>query len=129
MASSATASAGNDPEQPWYASYPEASSRPTPISCAELLGLLKEGNEGVKLVLVDLRRTDFEVCQRRICASNAFSFFSQGGTINGSINLPAQSLFPTIPSLYSIFHAAGVRRVVWYCGMFSSIAFPERLQL
>lgn len=43
--------------------------------------------------------------------------------------MPAQSLFPTLPSLYSIFHAADVRRVVWYCGMLSSIASPERLHL
>jgi len=44
---------------------------------------------------------------------------SQGGTIKGSINLPAQSLYPTIPSLYALFSAAGVRQVIWYCGMSS----------
>lgn len=49
-------------------------------------------------VLVDLRRTDHE-----------------GGTIRGSINLPAQSLWPTIPTLYSILKAASVRKVIWYC--------------
>ncbi|KAL1582117.1 hypothetical protein WHR41_09152 [Cladosporium halotolerans] len=96
---SATSEAANDPEKPWYAAYPEANSRPTPISCSEVLDLLKKANDGTRLVLVDLRRTDYE-----------------GGTINGSINLPAQSLYPTIPSLYSILHAAGVRDVVWYCG-------------
>jgi len=41
---------------------------------------------------------------------------TQGGTILGSINLPAQSLYSTIPSLYNIFKAAGVRQVIWYCG-------------
>jgi len=40
----------------------------------------------------------------------------QGGTIRGSINLPAQSLWPTIPTLYEVFKAAGLRRIVWYCG-------------
>jgi arsenical-resistance protein 2 len=55
-------------------------------------------------VLVDLRRTDY-----------------QGGTIHSSINLPAQSLYHTIPSLYGIFKAAGVGTVIWYCGRFSSI--------
>lgn len=40
----------------------------------------------------------------------------QGGTIYGSINLPAQSLYPTIPSLYRLFKAADVRSVIWYCG-------------
>jgi arsenical-resistance protein 2 len=41
----------------------------------------------------------------------------QGGTIRGSLNLPAQSLYPTIPGLYSLLKAAGVRKVIWYCGM------------
>jgi arsenical-resistance protein 2 len=41
----------------------------------------------------------------------------QGGTIRGSINLPAQSLYPTIPALYSVLKAAGVRKVIWYCCM------------
>ncbi|KAI7344741.1 hypothetical protein KC331_g2486 [Hortaea werneckii] len=86
-------------EKPWYAAYPEARSTPTPISRAELLNLLKRSSQVTNLVLVDLRRTDFE-----------------GGTITGSINLPAQSLYPTIPALYDIFHAAGARRVVWFCG-------------
>lgn len=40
----------------------------------------------------------------------------QGGTIKGSINLPAQSLYPTIPYLYNLFSAAGVKTIVWYCG-------------
>jgi hypothetical protein len=45
----------------------------------------------------------------------------QGGTIHSSINLPAQSLYHTIPSLYGIFKAAGVGTVIWYCGRSSSI--------
>lgn len=49
-------------------------------------------------VLVDLRRADHD-----------------GGTIRGSINLPAQSLYPSIPTLYNLFHAAGIRKVIWYC--------------
>lgn len=61
---SATSEAANDPEQPWYAAYPEANSRPTPISCSEVLDLLKKANDGTRLVLVDLRRTDYEVRQR-----------------------------------------------------------------
>lgn len=40
----------------------------------------------------------------------------KGGTINGSINLPAQSLYPTIPTLYRLFEAAKVETVIWYCG-------------
>lgn len=40
----------------------------------------------------------------------------QGGTIRGSLNLPAQSLYPTIPTLYSLLSNSGVKHVVWYCG-------------
>jgi len=50
-------------------------------------------------VLVDLRKTDY-----------------QRGTIHSSVNLPAQSLYHTIPSLYGIFKAARVGSVIWYCG-------------
>lgn len=39
----------------------------------------------------------------------------QGGTIRGSINLPAQSLYPALPTVYSMVKAAGICRVVWYC--------------
>lgn len=35
--------------------------------------------------------------------------------IRGSINLPAQSLYPTIPALYSLFKAADLRKIVWFC--------------
>lgn len=44
----------------------------------------------------------------------------QGGTIRGSINLPAQTLYPAIPTLYSVFNAADVRKVIWYCGELES---------
>ncbi|KAF1822650.1 arsenate reductase [Dissoconium aciculare CBS 342.82] len=98
MAAQATSSA-DSAEQPWYAAYPQAQSKPHSIARSQVLELLKQGTEGHKAVLVDLRRTDFE-----------------GGTIQGSINLPAQSIYPTIPSLYTIFRAAGVQRVIWYCG-------------
>lgn len=42
----------------------------------------------------------------------------QGGTIRGSINLPAQSLYPAIPTLYNLFKSAGVQKVIWYCCRF-----------
>ena len=48
-------------EQPWYAAYPQAQSKPEPIIRSEVLELLKQGKEGKKLVLIDLRRTDYEV--------------------------------------------------------------------
>jgi arsenical-resistance protein 2 len=36
--------------------------------------------------------------------------------IRGSINLPAQSLYHTIPALYRLFKAANLVKVIWFCG-------------
>ncbi|KAK3327040.1 Rhodanese-like domain-containing protein [Cercophora scortea] len=88
---------------PWYAAYPTAQSEVVTISREEVLAMLQnldgKSNTTRDFVLVDLRRNDFE-----------------GGTIRGSINLPAQSLYPTLPVIYSIFKAAGLKKVIWYCG-------------
>ncbi len=35
--------------------------------------------------------------------------------IKGSINLPAMSVYATIPRLYKLFVAAGIKNVVWFC--------------
>ncbi|KAF2132540.1 Rhodanese-like protein [Dothidotthia symphoricarpi CBS 119687] len=51
------------------------------------------------LLLVDVRRTDYE-----------------GGTIAGSINLPAQSFCMNRAVLYGLCERAGVKRVAFYCG-------------
>ncbi|KAK9367920.1 Rhodanese-like domain-containing protein [Lipomyces kononenkoae] len=91
---------GSQAEKPWYAAYPEAVTTPTPISRQELLQAFREGKmPGRDFVLVDLRRTDHE-----------------GGTIAGSMNLPAQSLYPSIPTLYNLLDAAKVPQIIWYCG-------------
>ncbi|KAJ5809989.1 Rhodanese-like domain-containing protein [Penicillium pulvis] len=85
---------------PWHAAYPAPRTVASSISRLELLGWMKEGKKvGKDYILIDLRRTDFE-----------------GGTIRGSLNLPAQSLYPTIPTLYSVFSQARVSKVIWYCG-------------
>lgn len=52
---------------------------------------------------------------------NSWLELNQGGTIRGSINLPAQSLVPTLPALYTLFASAGVKHVVWYCGMYLTV--------
>ncbi|KAL1890775.1 hypothetical protein Sste5346_008100 [Sporothrix stenoceras] len=66
-----------------------------------MLALLQDPQAvaGKDYVLIDLRRNDH-----------------QGGTIQGSVNLPAQSLWPTIPTVYQLFKSAGVRKVIFYCG-------------
>jgi len=87
-------------EKSWHAAYPAPKTTAAVMTRETLLSWMQEGKvAGKDFVLVDLRRTDFE-----------------GGTIRGSINLPAQSLYSTIPSLYTLFSTAGVRSVIWYCG-------------
>lgn len=96
----------------------------------EVLDIMEKGESisGRDYLLVDLRRTDHEVgagCGQKSFNQhrNLFQCFSwttrpdkpKGGTIRGSINLPAQSLYPTIPTFYEMIKAAGVRKVIWYC--------------
>ncbi|CAK39153.1 uncharacterized protein An05g01180 [Aspergillus niger] len=52
---------------------------------------------------------------RRYCTG-----FARGGTIRGSINLPAQTLYPMIPTIYSLLSQSpvkegrGVRAASWF---------------
>ncbi|KAK6517484.1 hypothetical protein TWF281_004136 [Arthrobotrys megalospora] len=89
------------PPAPWYSGYPAPrSNTPNKITCGEVLELLKAADisEAKDFVLIDVRRNDYE-----------------GGSIHGSINIPAQSFYTTIPSWYSLFKAAGVKKAIWYC--------------
>ncbi|KAI1121327.1 Rhodanese-like domain-containing protein [Nemania abortiva] len=89
-----------EPEQPWHAAFPSPkTTEPASLTREQVLDKLRTGAVGRDFILVDVRRNDYE-----------------GGTIRGAINLPAQSLFPTIPSLYQLFKNAGIRHVIWYCG-------------
>jgi len=88
-----------DAAAPWYAAYPAVKGEVKGMTRDAVLKLLKSEEAGKTFVLVDVRRADHE-----------------GGTIRGSINLPAQSLYPTIPTLYTLLKAAGVKKVLWYCG-------------
>ncbi|EXJ74496.1 oxidoreductase [Cladophialophora psammophila CBS 110553] len=85
----------------WYDAYPKPRTQsPATLSRQELLQWLQDGKKpGADFLLVDLRRTDHE-----------------GGTIKGSINLPAQSLYHSLPTLLTLCQNAGVRTVIWYCG-------------
>ncbi|GAW22545.1 hypothetical protein ANO14919_120840 [Xylariales sp. No.14919] len=89
-----------EPEQPWHAAFPAPkTAEPASLTREEVLAKLRTGGVGREFILVDVRRNDYE-----------------GGTIRGSINLPAQSLFPTIPTLYQVFKNAGIKCIIWYCG-------------
>lgn len=46
----------------------------------------------------------------------ALAYKAKGGTIRGSLNLPAQSLYETLPTLYTLCEAANIGIVIWYCG-------------
>lgn len=41
---------------------------------------------------------------------------NQGGTIRGSLNLPAQSLWQSLDTLYELCANAGVSLAIFYCG-------------
>ncbi|KAJ5301801.1 hypothetical protein PENANT_c002G02003 [Penicillium antarcticum] len=87
-------------EAPWHAAFPAPKSVAPSISREEFLQWIREGKQtGKDFVLIDLRRNDYE-----------------GGTIQGSLNLPAQSLYPTIPTLYSLVSNSSAKSVIWYCG-------------
>lgn len=115
-------------QQPWHAAYPTPrNAQPGNLTREELIKMIKGSNRvaGRDFVLVDLRRNDHEVRSPPGCRVNVLGkdrgpliyvhIPFQGGIIRGSINLPAQSLYPTIPTLYSMFKAAGLRKIIWYC--------------
>jgi arsenical-resistance protein 2 len=95
-------------EAPWWAAFPEPSSRPDNIESAEVFQLLEEQTKSSSkprdFLLVDVRRTDWT-----------------GGTVESSINLPAQSFYPTRKIVYDLCKQAGIKRVIFYCGQLSTI--------
>jgi arsenical-resistance protein 2 len=51
-----------DPPKPWYAAYPAPQITASSVTRETLLSWMKEGKRaGKDFVLVDLRRTDYEV--------------------------------------------------------------------
>ncbi|KAI0875600.1 Rhodanese-like domain-containing protein [Hypoxylon argillaceum] len=89
-----------EPDQPWHAAFPvPKTTEPASFTREEVSDKLRTGGISRDFILVDVRRNDYE-----------------GGTIRGAINLPAQTLFPTIPALYQLFKNASIRQIIWYCG-------------
>ncbi|KAH8787559.1 arsenate reductase [Hyaloscypha sp. PMI_1271] len=100
MSTSPQVAVDEEQPKPWYAAYPTQRNSASWVTKQTLLSWMEKGEiAGKDFILVDLRRTDFE-----------------GGTIRGSINLPAQSLYPTIPTLYTLLSKAGIASVIWFCG-------------
>ncbi|KIW74962.1 hypothetical protein Z517_11733 [Fonsecaea pedrosoi CBS 271.37] len=88
-------------EKPWHAQFPAPrETAPKAISREDLLERLRQGQRGGRdFLLVDLRRNDHA-----------------GGTIKHSINLPAQTLYPSLATLYNLSTAANIPLVIFYCG-------------
>ena len=90
-----------EPTQPptgsWTDAFPAPRITAPSISREDVLSDLSSP----ELLLVDVRRTDYE-----------------GGTIRGSINLPAHSFYMNRGVLHDLCRRAGVRRVAFYCGEF-----------
>jgi arsenical-resistance protein 2 len=92
-------------EAPWWEKFPVATrtaptySKETLLRQFNILGdILNAGT-----LLIDVRRTDHE-----------------GGTIRGSLNMPAQSFYMHMATLYRLCHGDGINvisRVMFYCGM------------
>ncbi|KAH7025291.1 arsenate reductase [Microdochium trichocladiopsis] len=94
------ASGESNVQRPWFEAYPPPkTSKPKTVTKEELRHWFLAGQKpGKDFILVDVRRDDHE-----------------GGTIRGAINLPAQSVYASIPTLYALFEAAGVKKTIWTC--------------
>jgi rhodanese-related sulfurtransferase len=85
------------PKPNWHDAFPAPRTIAPTIRREEILPTLSSGD----LLLVDVRRTDYE-----------------GGTVKGSLNLPAHSFYMNRASLFDLCKRAGVRKVAFYCGKY-----------
>ncbi|KEF51886.1 uncharacterized protein A1O9_11875, partial [Exophiala aquamarina CBS 119918] len=85
----------------WEQIVPQARCiSPTSITRHEVLEMLEASQKpGAEFLLVDVRKNDH-----------------QGSTISGSLNMPIQTLQPSLPTLYRFCVAAKVKKVIFYCG-------------
>lgn len=92
-------------EEPWYKAFPEPTETAPVFPQEKLLRMFQMVGDicNAGCLLIDLRRTDYE-----------------GGTIKGSLNIPAQSFYYNMAVLYRLCRGDGVNvisRVLFYCGM------------
>lgn len=83
------------PKPNWHDAFPAPRITAPTITREEALPNLSSGD----LLLVDVRRTDYE-----------------GGTIKGSLNLPAHSFYMNRAALFDLSKRAGVKKIAFYCG-------------
>ena len=91
----------NQEEKPWHAAFPAPRTTAPLLERDSVFRMLSAMGDifSIGLLLVDVRRTDYE-----------------GGTITGSINLPAQSFYLNMGTFYKLCRGANVDRVAFYCG-------------
>ncbi|EME38508.1 hypothetical protein DOTSEDRAFT_112487, partial [Dothistroma septosporum NZE10] len=84
-------------EQPWHAAFPEPTITADLFARSRALMImsLKIGS----MLIVDVRRTDYE-----------------GGSIRGSINIPAQGFYWNCGILYELAFKSDMEWVVFTCG-------------
>lgn len=80
----------------WYDAFPAPRNTAPLLTRDVVLSKLSSP----ELLLIDVRRTDYE-----------------GGTIKGSLNLPAHSFYMNRGVLYDLCKRAGIQQVAFYCGM------------
>lgn len=84
-------------EQPWHAAFP------APTMTAEIMPQRRAqmilSMRIASMLLIDVRRTDYE-----------------GGTIRGSLNIPAQGFWWNRGPLYELAFKSDIEWVVFYCG-------------
>ncbi|KAK0741591.1 arsenate reductase [Apiosordaria backusii] len=87
----------------WFEAYPPPKNRQSETVTRDGLRqwILEDQSPDKKFIVVDVRREDHE-----------------GGTIKRAINLPAQTIYPSLPTTlyrYALIKAAGIKRVIWTC--------------
>jgi arsenical-resistance protein 2 len=88
------------PSSSWTDAFPAPRTTAPILTREEALSALSSPD----LLIVDVRRTDYE-----------------GGTIKGSINLPAHSFYLNRAVLFDLCKRAGVKKVAFYCGEYMYI--------
>jgi len=91
----------------WYEAFPEPSWGLPTITAKELAEVVKTKKAGVDYIVIDLRRDDFTI-----------------GFIKGALNLPAHSLYPTMPTIVTVLR--NIPKVIFHCQSCKSVSRGTR---
>lgn len=105
----------------WAVSLPVPKSNPVEIAAADVVNLLRTKRPGEDFLIVDVRRTDWEVSSWRQDLNGIHILFRvdvdvvsiKNTFVRTAINLPAQSFYQTIPSLLPMLRR--IPLVIFYC--------------